>query len=157
MSYGHYARRGLAVPGCDSYGFINMESLSLFQELADPRVSLKAVIAADVEAAGGCKEVAAHLWPDLEITRAIQRLSNACNPKQKQELDYHDIQKLKLRARMKSGASHVHAYESKPLGCDLHWVTKQERAERSAVKLMDAARAVERAVLAAQEVLREIT
>jgi hypothetical protein len=44
---------------------------------------LKAAVAADVEAAGGCKVVAAKLWPDLDITKAIQKLSNACNANQK--------------------------------------------------------------------------
>lgn len=131
-----------------------MESLSLFQELAEPKTALKAVIAADVEASGGCKEVAAYLWPDTDITRAIQRLSNSCNPKQKQELDYHDIQKLKLLARVKTGRSHIHAYESKPLAVDLHWVTQHERAERVAVKLNDAVASLQTTLAEAQELLR---
>jgi hypothetical protein len=133
-----------------------METLSLFQELADPKTALKAAVAADVEAAGGIKVVAALLWPETELTKAIQKLSNACNRKQKQELDYHEIQIVKLAARKASGASHVHAYESKTLNVDLHWVTKQEKAERTAIRLVDAAKTLERAVIAAQEALKEI-
>lgn len=136
-----------------------METLSLFQELENPAVALKAAIKADVEAAGGYKEVAKVLWPaqaGKDLIKASQRLMNACNPNQKQELDYYEIQTVKQLARKASGASHIHVHESIPLDVDLKWISKQEKAERSAIKLIDAARAVERAVLAAQEVLREI-
>lgn len=121
-----------------------METLSLFKELENPVVALKAAIAADVEAAGGAKIVAAALWPDEDIEKSHPRLLNACNPKQKQELDYHNIQRVKLLARKKSGASHVHAHESKQLKCELHWITPDEQVERSEKRietLLDAVQA----------------
>jgi hypothetical protein len=127
-----------------------MHQESLFQGLNE----LKAAIAADVEAAGGCKAVAQELWPDLDILKAIQKLSNACNSKQKAELDYHEIQIVKRLARTASGASHIHAYESKPLDCDLKWVTQQERAERVAVKITDAVKLLQQTMTEAQELLR---
>lgn len=114
-----------------------METLSLFKELENPVVALKAAITADVEAAGGAKTVATLLWPDENIKTSHPRLLNACNPRQKQELGYHDIQQLKLLARKKSGASHIHAFESKALNCDLHWVSQEEQVERSERRLED--------------------
>lgn len=118
-----------------------METLSLFKELENPIVAWKAAVAADVEAAGGAKAVAAFLWPDDDLDTAHRRLLNACNPKQKQELGYHDIQRVKLLARKKTGASHIHAYESKPLNVKLHWVTPEEEVQQVAVDLGSVVRA----------------
>lgn len=135
------------------------ESLPLFKELENPKVALKAVIKADVEAAGGFKDVAEVLWPDAakkDLIAASQRLMNACNPKQKQELDYYEIQTLKALAREATGASHVHAHESKPLNCKLHWITLQEEAQQVAVSLSDAATNMSAVMVQAQVVLTKL-
>jgi hypothetical protein len=113
-----------------------MEPLSLFKELEDPRAALKAAIAADVEAAGGTKCAAKYIWPDSDKPLADeQRLRNAGLQGQKQLLDYFEIQRLKQIARRQSGASHIHALESKALNVSLHWVTLQEEAQHVAVSL----------------------
>lgn len=134
-----------------------METLSLFKELEKPVVALKAAIFADVEAAGGAKLVAAALWPDDDIEKSHPRLLNACNPKQRQELSYHDIQKVKLLARANSGASHVHAYESKPLKCDLHWVTLQEEAQQATACLSTAVQGLHAAITQANDLMRRLS
>jgi hypothetical protein len=134
-----------------------VETLSLFKELENPVVALKAAITADVEAAGGAKVVAAALWPDEGIDKAHPRLLNACNPKQKQELGYHDIQRLKLLARLKSGASHIHALESKPLNVDLHWVTLQEEVQRTAVNLKTAMQGLTEVTARANELANRLS
>jgi hypothetical protein len=134
-----------------------METLSLFKELEKPIVALKAAIAADVDAAGGAKVVAAALWPDEDIEKSHPRLLNACNPKQKQELGYHDIQRVKLLARLKSGASHIHAHESKALNVNLHWVTVQEEVQQVAVNLSTALRDVAVVVTQAQDLMKRLS
>jgi len=133
-----------------------METLSLFKELENPVVAWKAAVAADVDAAGGAKTVAAILWPDDELDTAHRKLLNACNPKQKQELGYHDIQRVKLLARKKTGASHIHAYESKPLKCDLHWVSVQEEVQQVSVTLMSAVQGLNGAISQANELLTRL-
>lgn len=127
----------------------------LFQEL-DELSKLKAAVRADVEAAGGFKVVAAVLWPNSNPVTAQQKLSNACNPKQKQELDYHDTQKVKLLARRAIGASRIHEYESTPLDCSCHWITREEKIDRHAVKLADVARVVQRIFQETQELMKEV-
>jgi hypothetical protein len=134
-----------------------VETLSLFKELDKPVVALKAAISADVDAAGGAKVVAAALWPDEEIEKTHRRLLNACNPKQNQELGYHDIQKVKLLARIKSGASHVHAYESKPLKCDLHWITLQEEAQEATACLSTAVQGLHAAITQANDLMQRLS
>jgi hypothetical protein len=134
-----------------------MQTLSLFKELENPLVALKAAITADVDAAGGPKAVAAAIWPDEDIETTHRRLLNACNPKQKQELGYHDIQKLKLLARRKSGASHIHALESKALNVNLHWVTVQEEVQQVAVNLSAALRDVAVVVTQAQDLMKRLS
>lgn len=134
-----------------------METLSLFKELEKPIVALKAAIAADVDAAGGAKVVAATLWPDEDIDKSHPRLLNACNPKQKQELGYHDIQKVKLLARLKSGASHIHAHESKQLKCDLHWITPQEEAQQATVNLSAAVLGLHAAISQANDLMKRLS
>lgn len=129
-----------------------MQQVPLFEGLD----AWKAAIAADVESAGGFKQVGEQLYPHLDPIKAQQRLSNACNPKQKQELDYHEVQTLKALARNASGASHIHAYESKALDCELHWVTQQERAERVAVRITDAVQMLQQTMTEAQELLRKL-
>lgn len=134
-----------------------METLSLFKELENPVVALKAAIAADVEAAGGAKTVAVALWPGEDIEKSHPRLLNACNPKQKQELGYHDIQRVKLLARLKTGASHIHAYESKPLKVDLHWITPQEEAQQATVNLSAAVQGLHAAIAQANDLMTRLS
>lgn len=134
-----------------------METLSLFKELEKPIVALKAAIAADVDAAGGAKTVAVALWPDEDIDKSHPRLLNACNPKQKQELGYHDIQKVKLLARLNSGASHIHALESKALNAKLHWVTLQEEALQATVNLSTAFQGLQAAMGQANDLLKRLS
>jgi hypothetical protein len=134
-----------------------VETLSLFKELDNPVVAWKAAVAADVEAAGGAKTVAAILWPDDDLDTAHRRLLNACNPKQKQELGYHDIQRVKLIARKKTGASHVHAYESKPLKVELHWVTVQEEVQQVTVNLTSAVQGLHGAIAQANDLLVKLS
>lgn len=134
-----------------------METLSLFKELDKPVVAWKAAVAADVDAAGGAKTVAAVLWPDDDLDTAHRRLLNACNHKQKQELGYHDIQKVKLLARTKSGASHIHAFESKPLKCDLHWVTIQEEVQLVTISLSSAVQGLHGAISQANDLLVKLS
>lgn len=113
-----------------------METLSLFKELADPKAALKAAIKADVEAAGGPKEAAKFIWPESQKPLADeQRLRNAGLAGQKQLLDYFEIQRLKQIARKRSGASHIHALESKALNANLHWVTLEEEVQQVAMSL----------------------
>lgn len=131
---------------------------SLFQALDE----VKAAVAADVEAAGGCKKVALALFAELvekhkgDTTAAIQKVSNSCNPKQKAEFDKDQMFQVALMARSVSGRSHIFAHYAKLLDCELHWVTPQEKAERTAIKLIDAARSLQQTILEAQEVLRGI-
>jgi hypothetical protein len=127
-----------------------METLSLFNQL-------KSAIAADVEVAGGAKCVASMLWPDEDIETTHKRLLNACNPKQKQELGYHDIQKLKQLARRASGASNVHAYESKQLNVKLHWVTLQEEAQQATVNLSAAFQELQAAMSQANDLMKRLS
>lgn len=127
-----------------------METMSLFNEL-------KSAITADVEVCGGAKVVAVELWPDIDVDTAHKRLLNACNPKQKQELSYHDIQRLKLMARRKSGASHVHAFESQPLKCELHWVSIQEEAQEATVTLSAAVQGLHAAIANANELMKRLS
>lgn len=134
-----------------------METLSLFKELENPLVAWKAAVAADVKAAGEAKTVAALLWPDDDLETAHRRLLNACNPKQKQELGYHDIQRLKLLARQKTGASHIHAYESKPLKCDLHWTTLEEEAQQVAVSLGSVVQSATQVFAQAHELMERLS
>jgi hypothetical protein len=134
-----------------------MQTLSLFKELENPVVALKAAIASDVDAAGGAKIVAAALWPDEDIETTHKRLLNACNPKQKQELGYHDIQRLKLLARTKTGASHIHAFESKPLKCELHWITPQEEAQQATVNLSAAVQGLHAAISQANDLMTRLS
>lgn len=134
-----------------------MQTLSLFKELENPVVALKAAITADVDAAGGPKTVAAVLWADEDIETTHRRLLNACNPKQKQELGYHDIQKLKLLARRKSGASHIHALESKLLNVELHWVSLQEEAQQATVCLSTAVKGLHAAIAQANDLMKRLT
>lgn len=135
-----------------------METLSLFKELAEPRAALKAAIAADTEAAGGVKEAAKFIWPDS--TKPLtdeQRLRNAGLAGQKQLLDYFEIQRLKLAARLKSGASHIHALESRALNCKLHWVTIEEEAQEAAADLTAVLETVVHAVDRAKDVLERMS
>lgn len=118
---------------------------------------MKAAIASDVDAAGGAKTVASTLWPDEDIETTHKRLLNACNSKQKQELGYHDIQKVKLLARKKTGASHIHAYESKPLKCELHWVTIQEEVQQVTVSLATAVQELHGAIASANDLLTKLS
>ena len=135
-----------------------METLSLFKELAEPRVALKAAIAADIEAAGGPKEAAKFIWPASEKPLADeQRLRNAGLAGQKQLLDYFEIQRLKVAARMKSGGSHIHALESKPLNVKLHWVTIEEEAQAVAVNLGTVLQNVVDVVGQAREVMERLS
>ncbi len=134
-----------------------METLSLFKELENPVVVWKAAVAADVEAAGGAKTVAAALWPEDDLDTAHRRLLNACNPKQKQELGYHDIQRVKFLARKKTGASHIHAYESKQLKCNLHWITVQEEAQQATVTLSAAVQGLHAAIAQANDLMTRLS
>jgi hypothetical protein len=134
-----------------------MQTLSLFKELENPVVAMKAAVTADVDAAGGPKTVAAALWPDEDIETTHRRLLNACNPKQKQELGYHDIQKLKLLARRKSGASHIHALESSALNAKLHWVTVQEEAQQVTVDLAAAFQGLQSTMTQANELIKRLS
>lgn len=134
-----------------------MQTLELFKELSDPRVALKAAIAADTEAAGGVKAAAAYIWPKSNKPLADeQRLRNAGLPGQKQLLDYFEIQRLKYAARLKSGASHIHALESKALDAKLQWVTLEEQAQEATVELIDAATVVTSALAKAQSLIQKI-
>lgn len=135
-----------------------METLCLFKELADPRSALKAAIAADIEAAGGPKEAAKAIWPDSTKPLADeQRLRNAGLQKQKQLLDYFEIQRLKLAARQRTGASHIHALESKPLNVKLHWVTVQEEVQQVAVDLGSVVKAAAEVLSRATEIANRIS
>lgn len=134
------------------------ETLSLFKELVDPKAALKAAIAADVEAAGGPKEAAAFIWPDSEKPLTDeQRLRNAGLQGQKQLLDYFEIQRLKHAARLRSGASHIHAMESKPLNVKLHWVTMQEEVQQLAVNLTTAAQGLGAEIAKANDLLKRLS
>lgn len=84
------------------------------------------VAQADVDAAGGDKEVGSSLWPHLDPVTAGRKLSNALNPKQKQELTYAEIRKVKRLARIAVGESQLHALESDELECDVRWRTAQD-------------------------------
>lgn len=135
-----------------------METLSLFNELADPKSALKAAIAADVVAAGGIKAAAKFIWPDSDKPLADeQRLRNAGLQGQKQLLDYFDIQQLKLAARLRSGASHIHAMESKALKADLHWVTAQEEAQQVTVNLVSSVQGLHTAIAQANDLLKRLS
>lgn len=83
-------------------------------------------LAADVEAAGGEKIVGSDLWPTLDPDTASRKMSNALNTKQKQQLSYGEIRRVKRLARMATGRSQLHAFESKELECDLHWRTMED-------------------------------
>lgn len=135
-----------------------METLSLFKELADPKTALKAAIAADVEAAGGTKEAAKHIWPDSQKPLVDeQRLRNAGLQGQKQLLDYFEIQRLKQIARRKSGASHIHALESSALNVKLHWVTVQEEAQQVTVDLAAAFHGLQSTMAQANELIKRLS
>lgn len=135
-----------------------METLCLFKELENPRAALKAAIAADTEAAGGPKEAAKVIWP--ESTKPLvdeQRLRNAGLQGQKQLLDYFEIQALKRAARIRSGASHIHALESKPLKCELRWITPQEEAHEATVNLSTAVQGLHGAIAQANELMKRLS
>lgn len=88
---------------------------------------------ADVEAAGA-KTVGSTLWPQLDPETAGRKLSNALNTKQKQQLSYTEVQQVKRLARIATGKSQLHAFESKQLECDLHWRTAEDVAEFAAAR-----------------------
>lgn len=111
------------------------ETLSIFPELDTAEARLKAAISADVEAAGGCKAIAPDIFPKLSVERAIQRLSNACNPKQAQELDKDQMFAVCRMARAAVGRSHIFAWYAAQLDCELHWITPQEKAVRVTTSL----------------------
>lgn len=111
------------------------ETLSLFAELDTPKAKLKAAISADVEAAGGCKAIAPDVFPGLSVERAIQRLSNATNPKQKQELDRDEMWTVCRMARRAVGKSNIFEWYANELDCELHWVTAEEQFERDERRL----------------------
>jgi len=115
-----------------------MEQALLFQDEA----AYLAALAADVIAAGGDKIVGHKLWGHLDPDTAGRKLSNALNSKQKQLLKHHEIQQIKLFSRIAVGHSQLHAFESKPLDCELKWTTAEDltkRAEASAARMMDVA------------------
>jgi hypothetical protein len=134
-----------------------MKTLPLFQELTEPKAALKAAIAADTEAAGGPKEAAKFIWPESDKPLVDeQRLRNAGLRGQKQLLDYFEIQRLKLAARLRSGASHIHALESADLECKLHWTSMEEQSQEAAACLTTAMQGVTAALVKAQKVVEKL-
>lgn len=105
-----------------------MQQGQLFQDSTEWLTAL----AADVDAAGGEKAVGAELWPSLAPDTAARKLANALNTKQKQQLSYSEVQRVKRLARIAAGKSQLHAFESKQLECELHWRTAEDVAEMAA-------------------------
>lgn len=132
------------------------ETLSIFPELETESAKLKAAISADVEAAGGCKAIAPDIFPKLTVDRAIQRLSNACNPKQAQELDKDQLFAVCRKARAAAGHSHIFAWYAKQLECELHWITPQEKAVRVTTSLTAAMRGLSVVMGEANDLIRKL-